>query len=180
MSRGVLACWLALCIFGCKSVDDSPFEGGSGAGLSSDYFEPQRVCYGAWQGLVEEWMAGGRGMRMTLEETKRSIAEDSSSRLSEIVRDVWSRQAGERTLSRIKTGEFLASAAAEVVPKGCASIIWLRPALVETPGVFSEASEISLMATAPVDVRGDSRAFGQWLSYQLLIPEGRANEEIVD
>ena len=67
-----------------QELDESP--------LPADYFVPQQRCINSWQGLIDEWVAATGGFGESIEDTRARIRLDRDSRLSEIVRRVWTAQ----------------------------------------------------------------------------------------
>lgn len=172
MKRGIFVVLAAL-MCGCASQGPMAAAKNGEAVLSSEYFSSQERCFNAWQALVDEWITGGGGIRSTISDTRRLIAQDKRTQLSRLFRDAWKKQS---SASAGQWKSFRATALAfesivtDEVPSGCGSIVWLQPLLVETPGVFAEGAKEALLAEAPVDAREDSRTFSMWLTYMLLAP----------
>ena len=162
---------VVLMLCGCSAARHSVAAEANRAGLPADYFSQQERCFDAWQAVVDDWIAGGGGMRKTVSETRQAIARDERSKLALIIRGVWKKRANSASADHGKLVAIFGSVASREMPEGCSSIIWLQPLLVEPSGVIPEDARVSLLAEAPIDARESSRRFGQWLSFALLTPE---------
>jgi hypothetical protein len=141
-----------------------------------DIFAVRQECIYAWQDMLGEWASATGGIEGTLAETRAGIRDDPNSKISRIVQRVWSKQAAGGGKDWMSVAEQLDSAIREVVtspalPEECASLTWLQPLLVETPGVFSEGAKEKLLETAPSESREETRIFSKWLLYGILTAE---------
>lgn len=149
-------------------VDESP--------LPAEYFEPQALCINAWHGLLDEWVSATGGASGTIKLTHGRIASDRHSRLSRIFRRVWDAQDGGAESDWWSLAKQLEVATSEVIanddlPGECGALTWLQPLLIESPWVMTDDVRKSLLASAPVDARKDSRVFSRWFLQEILTRE---------
>ncbi|WP_312320640.1 hypothetical protein [Stenotrophomonas sp.] len=159
---------------GCSSVSQPSIRSGHDPLFPEGYLETQSLCIDAWDEVIKEWVVSTGGFRKTIDETRHGIAMDKSSRLSRIIQKVWSARGYQGDEGWISVTDKLNSAIAEVaadggIPRVCSSYSWLHPLWVEVPGVFSEGAEQALLAAAPPEASGSSRALSRWLLLSLLI-----------
>jgi len=162
-------CMSFLC--GCMVKHDAVLAEEDQADGLVGYLSEQKRCVGAWRSVIDDWVENGGGIRSTVSETRQALARDEKSKLALIIRQVWKKQSRLVSVDHRKAALIFDTVASREMTEECSSIIWLQALLVEPTGVIPEDVMASLLAEAPIEVRDDSRKFGQWLSYELLTPE---------
>ncbi|WP_367345820.1 hypothetical protein [Stenotrophomonas bentonitica] len=142
-------------------------------GLPADYFSSQQGCFDAWQEVLNNWVKTTGGVRGSLQETRQVIAEDRESMLSRVIQRVWAMQArggGSDNQSIVLQFSSAVNEVADnrILPRECATIVWLQPLFVEDSGVFASGANEELRAVSPPEARRDSRSFSYWLLMRML------------
>lgn len=150
--------------------------------LSPEAFSQISKCSDSWGKLLDEWEMHGGGVKVSLVETKRQIANDNESRFAKAVREVWDIMG--RSHEEVsdwewpipsnelrEVGNLLSEAVTEHVGDGCSSTSWLDPLLWNRMRfVDGDPLKFYVPQEAPDDVKWDSRSLPAWVLYWLLVP----------
>ena len=165
--RGIFWFITAASVAGCASVTDA------GPHLQAVWAQ-QSICVGSWEKLLDDWKSNGGGIRSSLAETRRQIAQDQGSRFASLVRATWAAQSSGRNGRELGQWPLpadsyrsvvIAVPAKGLVPHDCEVPIYLDNWLYREIGL----GERRLSDMPPSLDAADATSANHWLFYWLFV-----------
>ena len=165
----------------------SEWQDGEGGSLEDVAQEEIVRCDRMWVTIMDEWRKNGGGFKSSLQETRRHIENDKSSKFSRYVRATWVAQDSSEEYSGMKrwpltnedrylVSEAFSRANSGILPKGCSTImldavLWKELHLSRpNGGIYIDfgVSKILKFSDAPDSFAWDSPNAQSWTEFWLL------------